>query len=159
MKRLISAAAVAAVATMAFASVASANVVPSQPTNSLTATTVYNGVTYVQSTRSQRSRATTRSSCPNMANSPVGINESVSGTLKRRQHQHQRRVPRRIRLHLELQRPAHGRHRERQPRPEVAGLIHDECELCRRDPLPRRQQRRGVGLLTHAPACTPSSRA
>ena len=48
MKRLISAVAVAAVAIMAFASVASANVAPRfhQP-HTLTATTVYNGVSYV----------------------------------------------------------------------------------------------------------------
>lgn len=81
MKRLISAVAVAAVAIMAFASVASANVAPYQPTNSLTATTVYNGVTYVHKYAITTKQSDNSFAGVNTANSPVGINESVSGTL------------------------------------------------------------------------------
>jgi hypothetical protein len=82
MKRLISAVAVAAVAIMAFASVASADVARYQTTNSLTLTTVYNGVDYVHN------YTITMNPCESnsftgvaSASSPVGIDESVSGTV------------------------------------------------------------------------------
>jgi opacity protein-like surface antigen len=78
---LISAVAVAAVAIMAFASVASADVAHYQPTNSLTATTVYNGVTYVHKYTLTTHPLENSFAGVNSANSPVGINESVSGRL------------------------------------------------------------------------------
>ena len=82
MKRLISAAAVAAVATMAFAPRWRPPTSSCQPTNSLTATTVYNGVTYVHKYAiTTNSQSDNSFAGVNTANSPVSINESVSGTL------------------------------------------------------------------------------
>jgi hypothetical protein len=82
MKRLISAVALAAVAIMAFASIASADVARYQTTSSLVETTHYNGVTYVHH------YAITTNPCVDntftgvsTADSPVGINETVHGTL------------------------------------------------------------------------------
>lgn len=82
MRKLIIAATTIAVLAVPAMSMASVGHITPMPTRSLTATTVYNGVTYVHKytlTTNWLSHAFTG---VNSADSPVGINESVSGTLK-----------------------------------------------------------------------------
>jgi hypothetical protein len=82
MKRLISAVAVAAVAIMAFASVASASVAPRvHEPHTLTATTVYNGVSYVHKYKVTTTSWKDRSFTGVAAAGSVTPGETVNGTL------------------------------------------------------------------------------
>ena len=126
MKRLISAVAVSAVAIMAFASVASADVARYQTTHSITLDTLYNGVDFVPHYTIDMNPCVNNSfTGGEKGGISVGRRRDRLGHAQRLEHQDRRRVPRRVRVYLELQRPARGRqHWNRQSRSDVEYHVH-----------------------------------